>query len=191
MITRRRRRRRTFVAIRAPFRVQKQTVEGKARQVRASRKVFLTGGCKSYWTRYDWHECPIHTADATQLSSCVASASAVWTQFAIAHNECRRIRSIIWKLNIAVWLREYWSVLKTFSAMTSLRRHLSPTSTGNCKLGPVMLTRTWGSRPRPRPRTGDIKIKFFTCLLASFFTVKVLWVFLCSYTINCILSIYE
>ena len=25
--------------------------------------------------------CPIHTADATQLSSCVASTSAVWTQF--------------------------------------------------------------------------------------------------------------
>jgi len=79
-------------------------------------------------------ECPIHTADAdaTQLSSWVASASAVWTEFATSS----------WRLptdsvdnletdqtdSIAVSLREFWSILITFSTMTSLCRHLSPTS---------------------------------------------------------------
>jgi len=69
----------------------------------------------------------LYTADATQLSSRVSSA--VWTQFAtIAHDDCRRIRSTVWELNIAVWLREFWSILITFSTMTSLCRHLWPTA---------------------------------------------------------------
>jgi len=38
----------------------------------------------SRWMQFDLHVSQIHTTDAnaTQLSSCVASASAVWTQFA-------------------------------------------------------------------------------------------------------------
>ena len=54
----------------------------------------------------------------------------------LAH-DCRRIRSTIWKLNTAVWRREFWSILIliTFSTMTSLCRHLPLNSTGNCKLG--------------------------------------------------------
>ena len=75
---------------------------------------------------------PVHTADAdeTQLSSCVASASAVCIlNSQLAHDDCRRIRSTIWKLNIAVWLREFWSKLITFfSTMTLLCPRLSPTS---------------------------------------------------------------
>jgi len=49
----------------------------------------------------------------------------------LAHDDCRRIRSAIWKLtkqtpySIAVWLREFWSISITF---WSLCRHLSPTS---------------------------------------------------------------
>jgi len=29
----------------------------------------------------------------------------------LAHDDCRRIQSTIWKLNIAVWLRAFWSIL--------------------------------------------------------------------------------
>jgi len=80
--------------------------------------------------------CPIHTADATQLSSCVASASAVWTQFATSSR--RLPTDSVDNLetdqtdSIAVWLREFWSILITFSTMTwSLVINI----TGNCKLG--------------------------------------------------------
>jgi len=37
--------------------------------------------------------------------------------------------------SVAVWLREFWSILITFSTMTSLCRHFSLNSTWNCKLG--------------------------------------------------------
>jgi len=72
----------------------------------------------------------------------VASASAVWTEFATR-----------WRLptdsvdnnletdqtdSTAAWLREFWSILITFSTMTSLCRHMSPTSIAQqhrkCKL---------------------------------------------------------
>jgi len=58
----------------------------------------------------------------------VASASAVMCiEFAtIAHDDCWRIRSTTWKLDIAVWLREFWSILITVSTMTSLRRCQQP-----------------------------------------------------------------
>jgi len=44
----------------------------------------------------------------------------------LAHDDCRRIRSTIWNLDIAIWLRQFWSI--TFSTMTSLCRQLSPTA---------------------------------------------------------------
>jgi len=70
-------------------------------------------------------------ATPTRLSRRVASRRhrRCVQNLQLAHDECRRIRStIIWKLNIVVWLREFWSILKTFSTMTLLCRHLSPTA---------------------------------------------------------------
>jgi len=69
----------------------------------------------------------LHTADATQLSSCVASASAVWTQFATS---LRRMPtdSVDNLETSGLTVREFWSILITFSTTTSLCRHLSPTS---------------------------------------------------------------
>jgi len=43
----------------------------------------------------------------------------------LAHDDCRRIRSTIWKLTRlhSVWLHQFWQILITFSRMTSLCRH--------------------------------------------------------------------
>jgi len=76
--------------------------------------------------------CPIHTADATKLSTCVASA--VWTQF--RNYSSRRLPTdsvgnleTVQTDSIAVWLREFWSILITFfnndDIMTSLLKKLS------------------------------------------------------------------
>jgi len=61
----------------------------------------------------------------TRRNCFVASASAVWTQSQLAHNDCRRIRSTIWKLTRlhSIWLHQFWEILISFSTMTSLCRH--------------------------------------------------------------------
>jgi len=75
----------------------------------------------------DNHLCPIHTTDAI-----VASASAVWTEFATSSR--RPPTDSVDNLetdqtnSIAVYLREVWPILITFSTTTSLCCHLSPTS---------------------------------------------------------------
>ena len=77
--------------------------------------------------------CPIHTADAdaSQLSSYVASASSVWTEFASSR---RLPTDSVDNLkndetdSIAVRLREFWYMLITFSTMTLLCSHLSSTA---------------------------------------------------------------
>jgi len=67
--------------------------------------------------------------DSTVESRRVGVGGVYWIRnYRLAHDDCRRIRSTIWKLNIAVWLRGFRSILVTFSTMTSLCRHLSPTS---------------------------------------------------------------
>ena len=79
--------------------------------------------------------CPLHTADATQLSSWVASASAVWTELTTSSR--RLPTDSVNNLEtdqtdyIAGWILEFWSIFITFSTMMSLThcRHLSPTST--------------------------------------------------------------
>jgi len=68
---------------------------------------------------------------AVYLSSWVASASAVWTQFASSR---RLPMDSIDNLetgetdSVAVWQLEFWSILITFSTMTSLCRQLSSTT---------------------------------------------------------------
>jgi len=57
--------------------------------------------------------------DATVESRRV-DVGGVNTNSQLAHDDCRRIRSTIWKPNIAVWRREFWSILTTFSTMTSM-----------------------------------------------------------------------
>jgi len=69
--------------------------------------------------------------DATQLSSWVASASAVWTEFATSSR--RLPTDSVDNLenehnNNGLTIREFWSILITFSTITSMCRHLSPTA---------------------------------------------------------------
>jgi len=78
--------------------------------------------------------------------SWVASASAVWTEFATSSRRLTTDSVDNLKTDqtdfIAIRLREFWSIMITFLTMTSSCRHLSPTSivqlhccTGNCKPG--------------------------------------------------------
>jgi len=72
-------------------------------------------------------------------SSCYPSVSAMWPEFAT--NSRRLPTDSVDNLetdqtdSIAVWLREFWPILITFSTMTSLCRHLSLSSTRNGNLG--------------------------------------------------------
>jgi len=65
-------------------------------------------------------------ADATQQSSCVAMASAVWTQFATSNSSRRLPTDSVDNLEtdqtdcIAVWLREFCSILINFSTMNDV-----------------------------------------------------------------------
>jgi len=64
---------------------------------------------------------------------------------------------------------------------------------------PVALTRTWASRPRPSPRTRDIKVKFFTGLHRTpyiiFYRYCCVSVSIFAYfsfsSVNYMLSVYE
>jgi len=88
---------------------------------------------------YRWI-CHTADADATQLSSGVASALAVWTEFATSSR--RLPTDSVDNLetdqtdSILVWLREFWliDIDKSFNndAITS---SLVTNNTGNCKLG--------------------------------------------------------
>jgi len=92
-------------------------------------------------SNYNGVLCPINTAnaDVTRLSNWVASA--VWTEFVTSSR--RPPTDSVDNLetdqtdSIAAWLCGFWSTLTTFWTMTSLCRHLSPTTIArrHCKLG--------------------------------------------------------
>jgi len=86
--------------------------------------------CKRELTRVDltrrWRALsPIHITPM-RCNGRVESRRRCEHNSQLAHDDCRRIRSTIWKLNRAVWLREFWSILITFSTIrpTSLCSHL-------------------------------------------------------------------
>ena len=72
---------------------------------------------------------PMRLNYRVELSSWVASASVVWTKFVISSR--RLPTDSVDNLetdqtdSIAVWVREFWTILITFSTMTSWCRHLS------------------------------------------------------------------
>ena len=81
-----------------------------------------SGTCRWHCNFYS----PIHTADsdATQLSSRVGVGGV----YVFAIHDCRWIWLIISKLNTAVWLRQFWSILITFPRIRMALGLLGPIS---------------------------------------------------------------